>query len=188
MLRLLVFLTAFISFSVQAQLFVVGQGGYFVLNQEATDANNVTPTGFSYGGGVGMRKNYFELEAVLVKANAESELEHDGVSNTLQHDQTSLVFSLNFYLSKTIYARVGYSTHKIDQKFGEEFSAVSQTGAEEEYEIKDGSTSEGFHVGGGWNFYDRGKLSMFVQIERFNFATFDGGAWNTSLGFRVYTN
>lgn len=188
MQKLLLFLTILLSLPAQAQLYVLGQGGYFVLNQEATDANNVTPAGYSYGGGIGMRKNYFEFEASILKASGTADLTHDGVDNSLQHDQTTLSFSLNFYLSKAFYARMGYSTHKIDQSFGEEFSAVSQTGAEREYDLKEGDTSEGFHFGAGYVFYDAGKISMFVQVERYNFATFDGGAWNTSLGFRIYTN
>lgn len=188
MQKLLLFLTIFISFSAQAQLYVLGQGGYFVLNQEATDANNVTPSGYSYGAGIGMRKNYFEFEATLFKATGEADLQHDGIDNTLKHEQTTLSLSLNFYLSKAFYARMGYSTHKIEQSFGEEFSSVSQAGAEDEYELKEGTTSEGFHFGAGYVLFDGKKTSLFVQLERFNYATFEGGAWNTSLGFRIYTN
>jgi hypothetical protein len=186
--KLLLFLTILVSLPAQAQLYVLGQGGYFVLNQEATDANNVTPAGYSYGGGIGMRKNYFEFEVSLLKASGTADLAHDGVDNSLNHEQTTLSFSLNFYLSKAFYARMGYSTHKIDQSFGEEFSPVSQAGAEDEYDLKEGSTSEGFNLGAGYVIFDGSNTSLFVQIERFNYATFNGGAWNTSLGFRIYTN
>jgi hypothetical protein len=109
MVKIILFLTGLVSFSTHAQIYYVGQGGYLKLAQAGAKENSVYPSGLSYGGGIGFRKNYFEFESLIFKASGEGALIHDGIKNKFQHEQTSLLLGLNFYLNKHLYARFGYS-------------------------------------------------------------------------------
>ncbi len=189
MIKILLFLFVLVWNSVaQAQLYYIGQGGYLRLAQDAAAENSVYPTGLSYGGGVGFRKNYFEFESLIFKASAEDNLIHDGVKNKMLHEQTSLLLGLNFYMSKSFYARLGYGLHRIDQHLDKSLSSASEAGAIKEYNLKEKALSEGLYIGAGYIIYNGSKLALFVQLDKYGYSTMKSGALNGSLGFRYYTH
>ena len=186
MLKLLLFLTILISMPALSQPYLLGQVGYGQLNQEALDSNNVNPSGLTYGIGGGVRQNYFEFEGVLQKLDLSGDVDHDGAGNTFKHEQTSITFALNFYLSKSFYARLGYSINRIDQTLEEAVSAASMEGAREAYKMKEDTNADGVVYGAGYVFYDSGKLALFSQFESLSMPTADANVWNISLGFRYH--
>lgn len=182
--KFLSILILFVAFPAWSSVYFVGQGGLLRLYQKAAEENNVVPQGFSYGGGIGFRQNFFEYEAVVLKSTAEADVKHDGQSNTMVHNQSSILLALNFYLKKEIYLRVGYGFHRIDQRLGKETSDASAAGAKEAYDFQEKAVSEGVFFGGGYVIFDTKSLDCFVQLERFDFSTYDAGAWNVSLGIK----
>lgn len=189
MLKMVLFLFVLVGQShAWAQLYYLGEGGYLRLNQEAASKNSVYPSGFSYGGGLGFRKNYFEFETLILKAKAEDDLLHDGVENKMLHEQTSLLLGLNFYLSKKFYARFGYGLHKIDQKLKTPVSSASEAGAKKEYNLKEDELSEGIYFGAGFLLYNGSKFALYIQADKYDYASMNSGAWKGSLGFRYYSD
>jgi hypothetical protein len=186
MQKLLIFLTIFVSLPAFCEVYFLGQSGYGQLNQNAVASNNVYPSGLTYGAGAGIRQNYFEFEGVLQKLDLAGEIDHDGAGNTFKHEQTSITFALNFYLSKRFYARLGYSINRIDQSLGEDVSDASMEGARDAYKMKENTTADGVVYGGGYVVYDSTKLGIFTQFESFSMPTADANVWNISLGFRFY--
>lgn len=187
MKQLVPFLIFLVSFSAgAANYYMVGQGGYLKLSQDAAVENNVSPAGLSYGGGLGFRKDFFEFEAILLKGSGEDDIIHDNQDNSLVHDQTSLLLALNFYLNKSFYIRAGFGVHKIDQQLGDEVNAASAEGAKEEYGIVENEVSEGVLFGGGFVLYNGKSMDLFTQVERYSYSSIKSGAWNASLGFRYY--
>lgn len=185
-ISLLLFLTCFVCLPAKAQYYFSGQGGYLQLSQDAAADKKVTPTGLSYGAGFGRRKDFFEFEALLLKASAEDEILHDGEENTLVHEQLSLILALNFYLTKKFYLRGGFGVHKIDQSLGDEVSETSELGAKKAYGMAEDEVVEGITLGLGYTLYNGKNTDFFVQLEHYNYPSVESAAWNASLGFRFY--
>ena len=188
-MKLILLLTILLSFgakAAQTSSYISAQAGYFSLSQDAASEHNVSPTGTSYGVGLGYRLNYIEFEATMLSASATGDLEHDSLKNSLEHSQTSLIFGFNFYLNKALYLRLGYGFHKIEQKFGKQMSDVSAEGAKDEYGIVEDELSEGMVVGGGVTFYSTNTLDCFLQVDRYNYSSINSAAWNGSLGIRYH--
>lgn len=169
-------------------VYLLGQAGYFSLQQKAAVDNSVEPSAVSSGGGIGLSLNRFELEASFISVNAEAALLHDSVINSFLHKQSSYTLALNFYLFPIFYLRAGYSYHSINQSLAYPIGAASQAGAVTEYGLQGKTNSAGFSYGGGLLFYknESGIFTAFIQLEKLQFSSFDAGALNTSIGFRFY--
>lgn len=180
---LLIFL---VSFSAQAQMLVTAQGGYLKLAQDAAQDKNVSPGGLSYGAGIGVRRQYLEFESLFLKGSGEDDIVHDNADNKLVHQQSSLIFALNFYLSKNLYARFGYGLHKVHQELKTPVSEASEAGAVKAYGMQDDALTEGVIFGAGYIIARTKKIDCFVQLEKYEYTTIKSGAWNASLGIRIY--
>ncbi len=186
MLKSLIYLIFFVPALAQAQIFVLGQGGYSQLNQKSAANNNVYPSGTSYAAGIGVRQDFFELEASMLKFNGEGDMRHDGVDNTFKHSQTSLILGLNFYLQKSFYLRFGYGFHRINQTLGTKVSEASEEGARKAYGMKDKATTDGILYGAGFVIFNGEKIDVYTQIENATMSSIQGSAWNASLGIKFY--
>ncbi len=186
LLKYLPFIPLLSAYSAWSQIYLGAQAGYLHFNQETAAKNDVYPTGQTYGVAMGMRKDYLELEAALLKGSAESKITHDGKDNKLKHEQTSLLLGMNFYLNRRIYARFGYGLHKVDQSFASPMSPLSTAGAKEAYALVEDEVTEGIFYGAGLVLINGKAVSLFAQIERMDLSTVSAGAWNSSLGLRIY--
>lgn len=186
MLRYLLFLTVLVSGMAEAQIYGVLQGNYSQLKQQKQASNNVYPTGAGYGAGIGFRKNFYEFEAMINKLNLAGDIDHDGESNTIKHDQTSLMLAFNFYFNKVFYARLGYGFHKIDQTLEKDISEASMDGAKKAYDLQENKVTDGILYGAGFVIFDGRKVSLFTQFENMNMSSINGNAWNLSLGLKIY--
>lgn len=185
-MKFFLFLTFLLTFKVQAATYIVAQGGYMKLAQDAAMESNVTPAGFLYGGGLGIRKDYFEFEALILKGSAQDKIRHDGRDNTLVHEQTSLILAMNFYMLKSLYVRAGFGVHKVDQTLGDQVGAASQIGARASYGMIEDDLTEGVILGAGYVLYNGKHMDIFTQIERQDFSSVESGVWNATLGFKWY--
>lgn len=188
MMKIWPFLIVLISYSAQAQMYFLGQGGFAQLNQDAASENNVRPRGMSYGAGLGIRKDYLEVEGILQKMSLAGEIDHDGAKNSLIHEDTSFTVALNFYLSRSFYARLGYAFHRIDQSLETPVSDASMAGARTAYNIQEDAIIDGVTYGGGYVIYNGKKLDIFTQFESMNLSPAEASVWNFALGFRYHWN
>lgn len=169
-------------------MYYLGQGGYAQLNQDAAAEQNVRPTGLSFGGGMGLRKDYIEVEGILQKMTLAGDIDHDGQKNSLVHKDTSFTIAMNFYLNRNFYARLGYSFHRIDQTLEKPVSEASMEGARSAYNMQEDVLIDGVTYGGGFVLYNGSKLDIFTQFENMNLSAADATVWNFALGFRYYMN
>ena len=188
MVKILLILSGLVSFSVHAQMYFLGQGGYAFLNQDAATEHNVRPKGLSYAAGLGTRKDYLEVEGVLQKMSLAGEIDHDGAANSLIHEDTSLTLALNFYLSRSIYLRLGYAIHRINQSLEKPVSDASMAGARSAYNIQENVIIDGVTYGGGYVLFNGSKMDVFTQFENMNLSPAEATTWNFSLGFRFHWN
>lgn len=188
MRKLMLILTLLVPQLGYAQIYGLIQGGYSQLNQDSAASHKVYPTGLSYSGGIGVRKEYFELEATLQKFTGQGDLEHDGVKNTFIHEQASLLFALNFYLSKRFFARLGYGFHKVDQSLDKEVSTASDLGAKKAYGMKEDVMTDGILYGAGFVLYNGARMSIYTQIENASMSSLGASTWNGALGIKIYTH
>ena len=188
MRKLLLFLTLLLPNLAQAQIYGLLQGGYSQLNQDSMSDHKVYPTGLSYAAGVGVRKEYFELEASFQKFTGNGDIEHDGQKNTLVHEQASVLFALNFYLSKRFYARLGYGFHKVNQTLDKEISSASETGARKAYGMKEDVMTDGIFYGAGFVIYNGTRVSLYTQFENATMSSLGASSWNGVLGIKIYTH
>jgi hypothetical protein len=181
------FLTMYVG-NVFANTVVTLQGGMLQLGQPDAVRHQVTPRGVIYGGGMGLRRDYLEFEAVLLKNTASDSIKHDGADNEMIHDQTSLIFAMNFYIKRWLYARMGYGLHRIKQSFSESMSESSEAGAMREYGIRKNHVSEGMVFGGGALIYDGRNFKTSFQLENFGYSSMNASSWNGSLLLRFYVD
>lgn len=186
---ILILLTILISkpgFSADPQTYLIGQAGYMRLYQDGAADNNVFPTGMTFAGGVGFRKDYLEFEGLFMQGSLEGEINHDNAKNDIVHSQKSLILGANFYLNSRIYARFGYGFHKVQQQVSKDISQASEAGAIEEYGLNESVLTEGIVFGGGLVLISAKSIALFTQVERFDYSSIKASAWNASLGFRFY--
>jgi hypothetical protein len=188
MRKFLLFLTILLPTLCQAQIYGLLQGGYSKLNQDSIAEHKVYPSGTTYSGGIGVRKEYFELEASFQKFSGKGEIDHDGKKNTLMHEQSSVLFALNFYLNKRFYARLGYGFHQVDQKLEKEISSASESGARKAYGMKEDVLTDGVLYGMGFVIYNGTRVSLYTQIENATMPSLGASAWNGVLGLKIYTH
>ena len=187
LIKFIVLLTFLISHSAFAQGYFLGQAGYGQLNQRAISSNNVYPSGYTYGVGGGIRQSFFEIEGLLQKIDLAGDINHDGASNGIKHEQTSFTFAINFYLSKRFYARLGYSMNRIDQSLEEKISDASMEGARKSYDLHENANADGVTYGGGFVLYDSSSLGIFTQFENLSMPSASANTLNFSVGIRVYS-
>ncbi len=185
-LKTLLILTTLLSLSAYAQTYALFQGGYGQYNQKDAASHKVYPSGTSYGAGLGVRKNFFEVEAVFEKFTGKAEVDHDDKSNSIIHKQSSFLLALNFYLNKSLYARLGYGFYRVDQNLDKVVSAASEEGAKKAYGIKEDAISDGVLYRGGFVIYDGKKINIYTQFENQVITSLKANSWNASLGFKFY--
>lgn len=104
-------------------------GGYAQHRQDDMNDTKTYPTGLTYGAGYLMRKEFYEFEVFVKKGSLNVDITHDNSKNTIEQDQLQLGLALNFFMTKSIYARLGYSFSKLDQKFQKPMSTAIEAGA-----------------------------------------------------------
>lgn len=186
MKTLLLFLTLLLPALGQAQIYGLGQVGYARLNKEEPASKRVFPTGMTFGLGIGVRRDFFELEASYQKFSGSGDINHDKVDNSLIHKQSSFILALNFYLSKKFYARLGYGFYKVDQSLDKKVSDASTEGARKTYGIKENVMTDGFVYGAGYVIYDSSSMAIYTQIENQNMSSLGASSLSGVLGIKVY--
>lgn len=165
--------------------YVVGSIGYGKHSQDAMKDSNTYPIGQSYGAGMGYRNNFYEFELMAMKSNYQVKIEHDGLANTLIHDQSLFNLSLNFYLFRHLYIRMGYGLAIIDQKTATSVSGASGEGLRQAYGLQRDKIGVA-NVGLGYLFSIGARTNFYAQYEHLMMGDISGSQSQVALGFRWY--
>lgn len=154
-------------------------------HQESMTDSKTIPQGQAFGASFGRRMNYYEFELTLSKGTYTSDIEHDGRSNTINHDQLQFSIALNFYLVKNIYLRIGYGLTDIEQSTETKVSGASGAGLEEEYGlVRDKIT--GLVLGGGYAIVQTSSIQVYVQFEHHVMSEISASQNLATAGVRFY--
>ncbi|MBY0518692.1 MAG: hypothetical protein K2P81_17410 [Bacteriovoracaceae bacterium] len=143
------------------------------------------PIGLAYGAGIGKRYDYYEFELNVSKGNYSTDIEHDGVKNKLLNEQTQYSLSMNFYLIKSIYARIGYAITDLTQSPETPVSGASGDGLTKAYGLEE-NKFDGLLFGGGWVFAPFKSAKVYLQYEYFSIPSIKATQHLMSAGFRWY--
>ena len=163
-------------------------GGYAQHRQEEMSKSNTYPTGMMFGAGYLVRKEFYEFETYIKKGNFTSEITHDGLKNSVEHEQLQVGLALNFFLTKKLYARLGYSFAKIDQKFKTPMSAASLAGAKKQYGLVEEKLVDGLNIGAGYVLLSGKNIDFLVQYDFFYYNKISATQNSLSLGLKYYFN
>ncbi len=161
-------------------------GGYSQHRQDSMEDTNTFPTGLTYGAGYLVRKEFYEIEFYAKKGSFTSEITHDGAKNTIEHDQLQFGAALNFFLTKKLYARLGYNFAKVDQTFQKPMSTASTAAAKNEYGLVEEELVDGLNIGGGYVIWNGKKVDFLVQYDFYYFNKIKATQNSISLGFKYY--
>jgi hypothetical protein len=165
--------------------YVVGMVGYGKHSQDTMKDSSTYPVGTSYGGGLGYRNNFYEFELLATKSNYQVDIVHDGVANTLIHDQALFNLSMNFYLLRHLYVRLGYGLGVIEQKTKLTVGGASGAGLTESYGLVKEKIGVA-NLGLGYVFLLGARMNLYTQYEHFMMGDIAGSQSQVSVGFRWY--
>ncbi len=165
--------------------YVVGLAGYGKHSQESMKDSNTYPVGLSYGAGLGYRANYYEFELLATKSNYLVDIVHDGKPNTLAHEQSLFNLSLNFYLLRHLYVRLGYGLAVIKQEAKIPVAGASGAGLNQSYGLVKEKIGVA-NIGLGYVFWIGNSMNLFTQLEHFAMGDISGSQSQLSAGFRWY--
>lgn len=186
MTRLLCFLTLFLSASVLARdEYVVGMVGYGKHSQDSMKDSSTYPIGLSYGGGLGYRNNFYEFELLATKSSYQVDIVHDGTANTLIHDQALFNLSMNFYLLRHLYVRLGYGLGVLEQRTKLPVGGASGEGLKASYGLEKEKIGVA-NLGLGYVFSLGARVNFYGQYEHLMMGDIAAAQSQVSVGFRWY--
>lgn len=165
--------------------FITGQVGYGKHSQDSMSDSSTYPIGLNYSGGFGYRNNFYEFELLVTKSNYQTDIIHDGQDNTLIHDQTLFNLSLNFYLYRHLYVRLGYGLAIIEQSTATKVEGASGQGLNQAYGLKEDKIGVA-NVGVGYVFSTGVRTNFYTQYEYIMMSDIAASQSQFALGFRWY--
>lgn len=182
----LIFLISAYSTQLAAGTGVAFYGGYAQHRQDSMNDTKTYPSGMTYGAGYLMRKEFYEFEVFVKKGALNVDITHDNSKNTIEQEQLQLGLALNFFMTKKIFARLGYSFAKLDQKFQKPMSAASLAGAKKEYGLVEEKLVDGLNIGAGYVLLSGSKIDFLVQYDFFYYNKIKATQNSISLGIKYY--
>ncbi len=153
------------------------------LNDPQLTPYKVYPKGQAYLLSFGQQLGAVDLGVFYRKTEAEGEISHDGVSNTLTQEGSSFGLNLNLNLSRRLFIRVGHSWGSYKRGFKENFTnSYQQTAAEETYGVASKVSYSDFSYGAGLLLYRVKDVALFASAVQFHVE--DQKELNVEIGLR----
>lgn len=177
-MKILIFILFIISSALHASTYMGGSYGLQTYGSEALDKYKVTPKGYSYGGFIGLGRDFVGLEGFYQNFSTKSKVKHDGENYDLNANAAAFGAALRFSF-EMFYLRLGVAQYKMDQSLKIEDDSIRRA-AEKVYDIQTGSKNGmlygvGLHKG-------LGGVKVFLDYSRYQITGV--GAYDTiSAGF-----
>jgi len=147
---------------------------------------NIGPKGGGPGFTLGVNHGVVSTELYYNKLGMSSDFIHDGSTNTINHNSSSVGFALNVFANKFFYFRFGYQFSKIQQNFTSVDSATDAV-INSTYGILSDYSGKGVIFGLGLNLYGGKSWNIFSQVTSSQVHE-DGKELMIHAGFRMYFN
>ncbi|PIK16328.1 hypothetical protein [Halobacteriovorax sp. JY17] len=183
-IKILKIITFFIlSLNASALTYIGVAGNYSKVSYEPMEQYNVKPAGAGLGYLVGFRSGFLGLEFSYVGTSATGEIIHDGLSNTINHDQKSYTLNMNVFLNPRLYFKFGYGVYKVNHSLETDVADYTREAIANTYGFKSESHG-GLIYGLGFDFFkvNRG-LNVFASLDRYQFDS-EGTTTTVQLGIK----
>lgn len=164
-MKYLLLVLIFVSGNTFATTYFGANVGYNMFSTDTLDEYKVNPKGMTYGGFLGIGRDFVGLEFVYQDLKSEGTIKHDGGTYDITENATAMGAALRFSF-EVLYLRLGVARYKLDQSLAIDDATV-RTSAEALYEIQDeGTTKNGAIYGLGLH-RKFGKLRTFIDYTRY---------------------
>ncbi len=150
---LVVFFSIVLSAPAFAVVYIGGNYGLSAYSAQPLEKYRIHPKGTSYGGFLGVGKDFVGFEGFYQSFPTKGEIKHDGASHDITTNATAIGGALRFGF-QSFYLRLGVANFDLRQSLSISDEA-SREAADKIYEIKEKARKNGVLFGGGIH----GKLS-----------------------------
>lgn len=173
-LRLLPVIVVLYTPHVLADFYFGANGGLGYYNSDITDKYNISSSGTTYGGVLGLRVQFLGIETLYQKFSTEGKIKHSGTEYKLVSDTTAIGAAIRFNLN-ILYFRAGYAHYKIEQGIRDTQGQTQNSAAMNSiYKVKpQGDSVNGFVAGGGLQYRLSKNFKVFADYTRYNMPDID---------------
>ena len=176
-------ITFIVSFNSLAFTYIGVSGNYSKVSYEPMEQYNVKPTGSGLGYMLGFRSGFLGLEFSYVGTGATGDIIHDGVSNTINHDQKSYTINMNVFLNPRLFFKFGYGVYKINHSLESDVADYTRDAIADTYGFKSESHG-GLMYGVGFDFFKKNKgFNVYASLDRYQFES-EGTTTSIQLGVK----
>lgn len=146
-MKCLCFILALMTIPAWGSAYMGANYGYSQFSSDQTKEFKLNQKGPSYGGFIGMGKDFVGLEGFYQNFTTGGKIKHDGGKYDYTTDATAMGAALRFSFN-AFYARLGFGRYKLKQKIDIEDDS-SLSAANEIYNVQDGENKNGVLIGIG---------------------------------------
>lgn len=166
MTRGFTFLLLFIlSFPASAGTYLGLSGGYQAFSSPSVEKYKVAMKGPTFGGFIGVGKDFVGFEAFYQDLSSSGSIKHDGESYTFDNKIQAYGAALRFSFS-SIYLRLGYGLYDLNQSLGISDESV-RAPAEKVYGIESDASKTGALYGLGYHGSLGRSARFFIDYTRY---------------------
>lgn len=174
-----------LSFSAWGKPFIYGGYGLSSFNdaKKSDIGMNISQTPMKLG--LGQRYGHLEFELQYRMANGESEFEHDGVKNTLEHKSSSLMAGIGIYTIPALRLHGGIAFHTVEETIAKDVTSTQEASIQDEYGVHD-DTGLGSYVGVDLHLITIWKAKLTLSGTAYFFPSFESGKeYEGMLGIKI---
>lgn len=172
----IIFVLLLFSSSVFSSTYMGLSYGLQTYGSEALDKYKVTPKGMSYGGFIGIGRDFVGLEGFYQNLETKGKVKHDGEKYDINANAQAYGAALRFSF-EMFYLRLGVAQYKLDQSLKIDDDSTRRA-AEKVYDIQNGSKN-GMLYGVGLH-RKIGGIKVFLDYSRYQITGV--GAYDTISG------
>lgn len=164
-MKLLLLISILFSSSAFSATYFGANVGYNMFSAEALDEYKVNPKGMTYGGFIGIGRDFVGLELFYQDLKSEGTIKHDGGTYDITENAKAMGAALRFSF-EVIYLRMGLARYTLDQSLAIDDASV-RTSAEAVYDIQEEGTKKNgaiFGIGAHRKFK---SIRTFIDYTRY---------------------
>lgn len=153
------------SYSLWAGTYLGLSGGYQAFSSPSVDKYKVAMKGPTFGGFVGVGKDFVGLEGFYQDLSSSGSIKHDGETYTFDNKIQAYGAALRFSFS-SIYLRLGYAHYRMDQSLGISDESI-RAPAEAVYDIQKETNKSGVLYSLGYHGGLGRSARYFIDYTRY---------------------
>ena len=167
--------------------FISFDTSYSGYSNKAMKDKNTALTGLNLGFSFGSRTRNIGYDFTFTKLNMNTDLNHDGIENTLKQDGFTAGLALKLFISNKLYAKLGYSYMNYEYKIGKQLTSSQEVGLRSSFNAKEGKISTGgILIGAGYNFARSKNFGSSIDFNSLQYSSEEGRSYSIALSLKFY--